>query len=185
MPNDNDSHKVSQSSTSQDDEKAVPKLLKDSVFFSQGKIYDLIFWIVLIGALVPFAAQFLLPFLVPDVDVKGAEIWNQFVGIVLGVVATILSILSLRMCFDSLYQSRDTENRLTALIKNVSDLLHEVSQKQEDMNRYFINSSTSTATNVKQSGGWNTPPSNSNMDGEERDKGKTRNGPANDENPDI
>ena len=51
---------------------------------NKNAIYILIGIIVLIGAIVPFGAQFVLPFFFPDKQIAGAEVWNQYVSIILG-----------------------------------------------------------------------------------------------------
>lgn len=66
-----------------------------------------------IGILGPFTAECILPFFFPEKELKTLNHWNQYVGIVLGSVATILSIVSLAMAFhnmDEAYAQQRTNN---------------------------------------------------------------------------
>ena len=96
-------------------------------------IYRLICSIIIIGAIIPFAAQFILPFFFPDKSVAGAEIWNQYVSIILGVVATITSIVSLVLGFKSEQQSYETELRTRDMLQRIETRVQLVSQKQDQM----------------------------------------------------
>lgn len=96
-------------------------------------IYILIGCIVLLGAIVPFAAQFILPFFFPDNKIVGAEVWNQYVSIILGIVATITSIVSLVLGFRSEEQSNATERRTRDLLRNIDMRVQLISQKQDQM----------------------------------------------------
>ena len=97
----------------------------------QRHIYWLITGVIFVGALVPFCAQFLLPFFNKDAFVEGAEVWNQFVSIVLGIVATILSIVSLKMCFDSAESFKNAEKQTAVIWAKIKGKLDLVSQKQD------------------------------------------------------
>lgn len=86
---------------------------------SKKSIYILIGIIVLVGAIVPFVAQFILPFFFSDKQVVGAEVWNQYVSIILGVVATITSIVSLVLGIRSEQHSNETEMRTRDLLQRI------------------------------------------------------------------
>lgn len=96
-------------------------------------IYRLICIIIIIGAIIPFAAQFILPFFFPDRSVAGAEIWNQYVSIILGVVATITSIVSLILGFKSEQQSYETELRTRDVLQRIETSIQLLSQKQDQI----------------------------------------------------
>lgn len=96
-------------------------------------LYILIGVIVLIGAIVPFAAQFVLPFYFPDKQIAGAEVWNQYVSIILGIVATITSIVSLVLGFRSEEQSNATERRTRDLLQRIEARIQLLSQKQDQI----------------------------------------------------
>lgn len=96
-------------------------------------IYILIVVIILIGAIVPFGAQFILPFFFPDKQIAGAEVWNQYVSIILGVVATITSIVSLVLGFKSEEQSNATELRTRDVLQRIEARIQLLSQKQDQI----------------------------------------------------
>ena len=98
---------------------------------NKNAIYILIGIIVLIGAIVPFGAQFVLPFFFPDKQIAGAEVWNQYVSIILGVIATITSIVSLVLGFRSEKESNDTERRTRDLLQEIKGNVALVLQKQD------------------------------------------------------
>lgn len=99
----------------------------------KNRIYVLLIVIVVVGAIVPFAAQFVLPFFYPETQIAGAEIWNQYVSIILGVVATITSIVSLILGFRSEEQSNATEMRTRNLLQRIDTRIQLLSQKQDQI----------------------------------------------------
>ena len=44
-------------------------------------VYVLIGLVIILGAIVPFAAQFILPFFFETPRIQGAEVWNQYISI--------------------------------------------------------------------------------------------------------
>lgn len=98
---------------------------------NKNAIYILIGIIVLIGAIVPFGVQFIFPFFFPDKQIAGAEVWNQYVSIILGVIATITSIVSLVLGFRSEKESNDTERRTRDLLQEIKGNVALVLQKQD------------------------------------------------------
>ena len=100
---------------------------------NKNAIYILIGVIVLVGAIVPFGAQFILPFYFPDKQIAGAEVWNQYVSIILGVVATITSIVSLVLGFKSEEQSNATELRTRDVLQRIESRIQLLSQKQDQI----------------------------------------------------
>lgn len=93
-------------------------------------VYGIILLLSITGLLVPFAAQFVLPFFFPKQNVAGAEIWNQYVSIILGIVATLMSIVSLKMSFDNVNQSHQTELKTRDLFHNIEKHLKDIEHNQ-------------------------------------------------------
>ena len=108
-------------------------------------IYGLIIAVILIGGIIPFGAQFWLPFFKEEAFVGGAEVWNQYVSIVLGIVATILSIVSLKMCFSSEESSKNAEKRTEVIWTKIEDKLELLSQKQD----YLYNTVSQNHSNTQ------------------------------------
>lgn len=96
-------------------------------------IYWFIGIIIFIGILVPFAYQFIIPLFVEAKDISGVEIWNQFVSMILGIVATILSIVSLKMGFDSAESARVTELKTQSVLDSIDEKICILSERQEQM----------------------------------------------------
>ncbi len=111
-------------------------------------ILGLVIGVILIGAIVPFGAQFLLPFFNTGAFIQGAEVWNQYVSIVLGVVATILSVVSLKMCFSSEESSKKSEKRTELIWQKVEDKLEILSQKQDYIYHTVSQNHSNTQTKV-------------------------------------
>lgn len=100
---------------------------------TQALIYRLIFGLSILGLIVPFAAQFVLPFFFPDVNVAGVEVWNQFVGIILGMIATIMSIVSLVLCYRSDHNSTEAYHKIELTLEVMNTTLNNISKKQDDI----------------------------------------------------
>ncbi|MBE5951827.1 MAG: hypothetical protein E7260_09590 [Lachnospiraceae bacterium] len=107
--------------------------LYKSAYAHKKFIYGAITTIVILGALVPFAAQFILPFFFPECKIAGAEIWNQYVSIVLGVVATLMSIISLKLSFDNMTQSFESERRTRELFAKLEGHLIDIEHNQNNL----------------------------------------------------
>ena len=101
--------------------------------------------IIVIGGLVPFGAQFLIPLFNENINIVGAEIWNQYVSIILGIVATILSVVSLKMCFASDEQARNTELRTQETLDKIDARIQLLSQKQDQLYKTISESKTNKA----------------------------------------
>lgn len=104
-----------------------PKILSHKKY-----VYNVIFWLSLIGLIVPFASQFILPFFFPCCKVAGVEIWNQYVSIILGVVATLMSVISLKLSFDNVEQSYQTELRTQELLYKIDSHLNDIEHNQDN-----------------------------------------------------
>ncbi len=93
-------------------------------------VYTSITIITILGAIVPFAAQFILPFFFPNSNIAGIEIWNQYVSIILGVIATLMSIISLKLSFDNVEQSYETELSTQQLLFDLKLHLNNIENNQ-------------------------------------------------------
>lgn len=114
-------------------------------------VYKTVFLVIVVGTIIPFATQFCLPMIlllfgVIDVNeynilkIPGVEIWNQYTGIILGIVATIMSIVSMYLGFKNSDESSASERRTRELLgelddetKEVLSLQKQLLEKQKDM----------------------------------------------------
>lgn len=111
-------------------EKEMPE---NSIILSHKKyVYNIITFLSLFGLIVPFAAQFILPFFYPHNKIVGAEIWNQYVSIILGIVATLMSVISLKMSFDNVDKSHQTELKTRELFDNIEKHLKDIEHNQDN-----------------------------------------------------
>ena len=104
----------------------------DSKYGLRKWVFRSILFVVLIGALGPFIAQCILTCVNSDAD-GGLSMWNQYVGIILGIVATILSIVSMIMGFSNYdetlsqqHQYLDTLNEIKKIARDVNDVKSQV-----------------------------------------------------------
>ena len=79
----------------------------------------------------PFIAQCWLSIAFPEAPIDGLEMWNQYVGIVLGIVATILSIVSLVMGFHSTNEAYEQQRKAFDQYEATIELLHKVEKIDE------------------------------------------------------
>lgn len=105
----------------------IPKILSHKKY-----VYNIITILSLVGLIVPFASQFILPFFFPYCKVVGVEIWNQYVSIILGVVATLMSVISLKLSFDNVEQSYQTELRTQKLLYDIDSHLNDIEHNQDN-----------------------------------------------------
>lgn len=74
----------------------------------RGRVLLFMFAVIFVGLLVPFAAQwFPLSFIPWDTH---AEIWNNYVSIILGIIATLCSLLSIYLAFYAQNQTTISNN---------------------------------------------------------------------------
>lgn len=76
------------------------KGLNINIMWNKNGILVFIGVIIFIGILIPFVCQFVIPIFYETKNIMGVEIWNQFVSMILGIIATILSVVLLKMSFD-------------------------------------------------------------------------------------
>lgn len=100
-------------------------------------VFRFIFCFVCIGFLGPFLAQCILPFFsTVEESIKGIDslaMWNQYVGIVLGIVATMLSIVSLVMGFYSASEAAEQQRKAYEQYESTIRALNRVEVRMEKL----------------------------------------------------
>ena len=81
-------------------------------------VFKLIVIVIFLGVIVPFASEVICSLWFPDVTM-GLSTWNQFVSIILGIVATLLSIVSMIMGFKNYEDALAIQEKYT---KSQSDI---------------------------------------------------------------
>lgn len=99
--------------------------------FDKKTIFRLIYWIVILGLIVPFASEFILPFFFPECNISSVSVWNQFVSIILGVIATIMSIVSLVLCYRSEEKSNEVNSSINLILNSITEKVNEIGRKQD------------------------------------------------------
>lgn len=113
-------------------------------------VFILIFLVIIVGAIVPFSVQFLLPFFFPDVNISGVELWNQYVSIILGVVATVLSVFSLFFSFISEGNANEINNKITSNLSVMKENLSNIDRKISDLKYSHSNINVSNVGHARQ-----------------------------------
>lgn len=91
-------------------------------------VFLLILIFGILGLIVPFAAEFILPFFFESKKIEGITVWNQFVSMILGIIATIMSVVSLVLC----YQSEDKSNEAYS---KIDKMLSALDIKMDDLSK--------------------------------------------------
>lgn len=97
-------------------------------------VYWLIFGTIIVSLIVPFGAETICSMWFPDYSL-GLSIWNQFTSIALGVVATVLSIVSLIMGFKNYDDTLALQEKHTQTLEKVSNVARDVIKIKEDVSR--------------------------------------------------
>ena len=119
--------------------------------------FRLILWTIFLGIIVPYFAEVICTLKFPDAA-AGLNIWNQFVSIVLGIVATVLSIVSLIMSFKNYDDTLAIQEKYTETLKQsefsmekITSIAIELSRLRNDINRYGVpKSAVETTSNATQ-----------------------------------
>ena len=98
---------------------------------SQRNLLIFIYAIIFVGLIGPFLAQCCLSICNTDANIKGLEMWNQYVGIILGVVATVLSIVSLNMGFQSAAEASAQQRQATKRYEESLRMMMQLTGKVE------------------------------------------------------
>ena len=96
-------------------------------------VYRLVFGLSIIGLIVPFAAEFVLPFFFKDVEIAGVSVWNQYISMILGVVAAIMSVVSLVLCYQSEKNTTTAYHQIEKTLAIMQAELKSISKKQDDI----------------------------------------------------
>ena len=132
--------------------KPYCKTMQGRLSLSKWTLFIICF-VAFLGVLGPFTAECILPFFFPKEELETLSHWNTYVGIILGSVATILSIVSLAMAFhnmDEAYAQQRTSseqysNMMQAIKQSeINEKKLEVSQSDTQENYNLKNMDNST-----------------------------------------
>lgn len=104
-------------------------------------VYWLVFGTIIAGLIVPYGAQVICTIWFPNASV-GLDVWNQFVSIALGIVATVLSIVSLIMGFKNYDDTLSMQEKYTQTLQQseralekITEIAGELGKLREDVSR--------------------------------------------------
>ena len=126
----------------------------------------LVFGTIIVGLIVPYGAQVICTIWFPDASV-GLDVWNQFVSIALGIVATVLSIVSLIMGFKNYDDTLAMQEKYTQTLQQseralekITEIAGELGKLREDVSRIgHSKSDVETTTSTAQTGDlWDKDP---------------------------
>ena len=95
-------------------------------------VFMLILITIILGIIVPFSSEVVLTIWFPDVTL-GIETWNQFVSIILGIVATVLSIVSMIMGFKNYDDALSIQEKYMQALKEIKLLAKDLSNVKDDV----------------------------------------------------
>lgn len=98
-------------------------------------VYGIIITVISFGLIVPFFLEVICTIWFPNISL-GLNIWNQFVSIILGIVATILSIVSLIMGFKNYEDSLDLHEKHVQTLEKIASISKDVSDVKEKINNF-------------------------------------------------
>lgn len=87
-------------SSNSTNEKCEKKSLWEREYSLKVWCFRLLLWVILIGFIFTLFAEVIIGTWMPS-RVRGVETWNQFTSVILGIVATVVSIVSVFMGFKS------------------------------------------------------------------------------------
>lgn len=104
-------------------------------------VYGIIITVIILGLIVPFFSEAIFTIWFPDIT-TGLNTWNQFVGIILGIVATILSIVSLIMGFKNYEDSLDLHEKNVKTLDEIASISKDVSDVKAGLEKITVLSDT-------------------------------------------
>ncbi len=87
--------------------------------------FGLLLIVVLIGFIFPLFAEVIIGTWFPA-RVRGVEVWNQFTSVILGVVATVLALVSMFMGFKSYDDSSELQKTCLQTLEHIKLLERDV-----------------------------------------------------------
>lgn len=97
-------------------------------------VFRLVVAVIFSGIIVPFASEAILPIFYPA-DVSGLATWNQFVSIILGIIATVLSIVSIIMGFKNYDDTLAVQEKYMEALQKISTMAQDLTQVRDEVKR--------------------------------------------------
>lgn len=112
--------------------KLKPNSSRNQEYSLKKWVFRLIAFTIGLGLIVPFLSEVVLTIWFPGVTM-GLDIWNQFVSIILGVVATVLSIVSMIMGFKNYDDTLEIQEKYTKTLQHIEKIASDVDTVKSDV----------------------------------------------------
>ena len=99
-------------------------------------VFRLIIVTIFLGAIVPFASETICTIWFPDASV-GLNTWNQFVSIILGIIATLLSIVSIIMGFKNYDDTLSIQEKYMQALHEIGNIAKDLANVKNDVSKMF------------------------------------------------
>ena len=96
--------------------------------------FRLIVITIVLGAIVPFASETICTIWFPEASV-GLNTWNQFVSIILGIIATLLSIVSIIMGFKNYEDTLSVQEKYMQALHEIGNMAKDLANVKNDVSR--------------------------------------------------
>lgn len=117
-------------------------------------VFHLIVITIFFGLIVPFLSEVIFTIWFPCATV-GLNTWNQFVSIILGIVATVLSIVSIIMGFKNYDDTLEIQEKYTQTLQNIERIAKDLDIVKNDVSKMALNGNVQT---VPRENDWNQGP---------------------------
>lgn len=107
----------------------------------KGWVVFLVTTVLVVGFIFPLFAEVILGSFFPS-NVNGVETWNQFTSIILGIIATVLSLVSMFMGFKSYDDSVELQKTCVLTFDHIKS----VEQKMDRMGYFSHETAVQTKT---------------------------------------
>lgn len=97
-------------------------------------VFRLIVITIFLGAIVPFASETICTIWFPEASV-GLNTWNQFVSIILGIIATLLSIVSIIMGFKNYEDTLSVQEKYMQALHEISNMAKDLANVKSDVSK--------------------------------------------------
>lgn len=121
-------------------------------------VYGIIITVISVGLIVPFFSEAVCTIWFPGASI-GLNTWNQFVGIILGIVATVVSIVSLIMGFKNYDDGLELHEKHVQTLEKISTISKDVNDVKEKLDKInILNDSKSEAPSIPAKIQWDPDP---------------------------
>lgn len=122
-------------------------------------VYGIIITVISIGLIVPFFSEVVCNIWFPDVAI-GLNTWNQFVSIILGIVATILSIVSLIMGFKNYDDGLELHEKHVETLEKIGSISNDVNDVKAKIDKItMFSDAKNESPKIPQKMQWDNEPS--------------------------